>query len=311
MLPAVGGGRLKDKRLRSWLSKSKLQRTTGTRELLASILDVLNEPFPDSGLAALRVWGQTGARPDTWVAAAEPVYLEPRLDQLCVHAQDATAAPGSDLQPLMEHLQRALGGDSGIDFFHIDSCAYLRSSEPIATATVPAYLVDQRRPDRFMPTGDTAASFRKLISEIEMALHDHNVNIERQSKGLAPINSLWLWGGGTAATQQARPHPPLFGDDPLLQGYWHSSSAVAASWPGSIAQCLQASVAGFVAVVPESDRDADLLQICLGELRAALATGRLNRVILLFRDGVEVDIVKRHSLRFWRRSSPLLDAASP
>lgn len=309
-LPAVGGGRLQDERLKSWLSRSGLLRTPGPRELLATILDALNEPEPLGGLAALRMWGQTGTRPTSWVAAAEPVYLEPRLDHLCLHAQGAKALPRSDLKRLFDHLQRVFAGDSGIDFVRIGSCAYLRSSEPIATASVPAYVVDQNKPDDFMPMGADAASFRNLISEVEMALHDHAVNIERQSQGLAPVNSLWFWGGGVASPPQARQHPPLFSDDPLLQGYWHNSTAVAESWPGSIANCLQASAAGFVAVVPESDQDADLLQVCLGELREALAAGRLNRLILMFRDGIKVDIVKQHSLRFWRRSSKLLDAAS-
>jgi hypothetical protein len=307
VLPAVGGGRLQDQQLKGWLAKSVPLRISGPRELLASILQALKLPGPDSGLAALRLWGQTGDRPTVWIAAAEPVYLEPRLDHLCLHSQGVDAVPISDLQPLFDHLQHSLGEDSDFGFARIGSYGYVRASNPIATASMPAYIVDQQKPDDFMPSGDDAAGYRKLISEVEMALHDHEVNLQRQANGLQPVNSLWLWGGGTAPQQHARPHPPLFANDPLLRGYWYSNTGDVESWSGSITRCLEISDGGFVAVVPESPNDAEHLQACLGELREALGVGRLSRLILMFRDGIKVDIVKQHSFCFWRRSSPLLD----
>ena len=204
VLPAVSDGRLPDQSLRRWLAKSLPQRMPESTELLATILDVLNMPCPDSGLAALRMWGQTGERPSAWIAAADLVYLEPRLDHLCLHAQARVDVPTSDLRPLFDHLQRSLEDGSDFGFARIGSCGYVRANDPMATASLPAYMVDQQKPDEFMPSGDDAASYRNLISEIEMALHDHEVNLQRQAKGQSPINSLWLWGGGVAPQQQTR-----------------------------------------------------------------------------------------------------------
>jgi hypothetical protein len=309
VLPAVGGGRLEDGRLLRWLARSSPVRMPDSTELLSSILDVLNMPSPDSGLAAMRMWGQTGERPSAWIAAAEPVYLEPRLDHLCLHSQSSDSVPTSDLRPLFEHLQRSLDEDSEFGFARIGSYGYVSAADPMATASLPAYAIDQQKPDDFMPSGESAASYRNLISEVEMALHDHEVNQVRQAIGLAPVNSLWLWGGGTAPEQIKVPHPPLFGDDPLLKGYWYSKTGVVAAWPGTIAQCLEASVSGFVAVVSKSADDDECLHSCLAELRAALKSDRLSSLTLIFRDGIKVEIVKQHSLRFWHRSSPLLEAA--
>lgn len=308
VLPAVGGGRLQDRSLRSWLAKSS-PRTAAPTELLASILQVLNLPSPDSGLAALRLWGQTGDRPTVWIAAAEPVYLEPRLDYLCLHSLSHSEVLVADLRSLFDHLQHSLAPDSGFGFARVGPCGYLRASDPIATASLPAYVVDQQKPYEFMPLGDDAASYRNLLGEVEMALHDHEVNLQRQANNLQPVNSLWFWGGGMAPEQQTRPLPPLFCDDPLLKGYWYSNTGVVEPWSGPIAHCLQASAAGFVAVLPESDNNAEQLQTCLKELRAALKTGRLSRLTLMFRDGIRADIVSKHSLRFWHRRSPLLENA--
>ena len=289
-------------------------------ELLASILDALNMPCPDTGLAALRMWGQTGDRPSGWIAAAEPVYLEPRLDHLCLHSQAPDNVPTTDFRPLFDHLQRSLAQGSDLGFARIGSCGYVSTGDPMATASFPAYVIDQQKPDEFMPSGDNAASYRNLISEIEMALHDHEVNLLRQAIGQSPINSLWLWGGGVAAEQQTRPHPPLFSDDPLLKGYWYSNTGAVEPWPGinrlgengadGISRCLEASVAGFVAVVPESPNDAENLHGCLRELRRALRAGRVSRLTLMFRDGVKVDVVDEDRLCLWRKNSPLLQTAS-
>ena len=156
-----------------------------------------------------------------------------------------------------------------------------------------------------MPSGEDAAGYRGLVSEVEMALHDHEVNLRRQSDGLNPINCLWLWGGGFAPEQQSVPHPPLFANDPLLKGHWLSRTGVVAPWPGSIEECLDASVAGFVAVVPDEDKP-ELLECCLRELRDALVSGRLSRLTLMFRDGIDAEVKLADRWRVWRRSAALL-----
>jgi hypothetical protein len=306
VLPAVGGGRLEDSSLKRWLARSDLRQLTAPRELLSRILAFLNLPCPETGLGALRMWGQTGDRPTVWIAAADPVYLEPRLDHLCLHAQDEEAAPASDLRPLIDHVQTTLGDDRDYGFARLGTYGYLRAGKAIATADVPAYVVHRDMPNEYMPIGDGADSYRSLVSEVEMALHDHEINERRQEQGHQPINCLWFWGGGTAPEQETIPHPPLFANDPMLVGHWLSKTGVVANWPGDIPSCAEASVAGFVAVVPGHE-GPELLARCLSDLRDLLAEGRLSGLTLLFRDGIEATVRPKHRWRFWRRRCPLLD----
>ena len=308
VLPAVGDGRLEDPLLLRWLSRSDLSKAAEPEELLGSILARLNLPYSTEGLGALRMWGQTGDRPAVWIAAADPVYLEPQLDHLRLHAIGGDTMPTSDLRPLFDHLQRTLHGDSGCGFARVGSCGYLRASEPIATADVPSYVAHLDKPNDYMPGGDESGTYRSLISEVEMSLHDHEINLRRQNEGLQPINCLWLWGGGYAPEQSTVPHPPLFSDDPLLKGYWLSKTGVVESWPGTIAACLDKSVAGFVAVLPP-DSGSTLLQTCLRELRGALLSGRLSALRLMFRDGISADVRPHDNWRFWRPVSSLLSGS--
>jgi hypothetical protein len=306
VLPAVTGGRLADKSLRRWLARADLARLARPEELLGRVLARLNLPCPESGFGALRMWGQTGDRPTVWIAAADPIYLEPRLDHLCLHALDAQSTPASDLRPLFDHLQATLGNDEAIGFARLDTCGYLRADEPVATAGAPPYVVHGDMPNEYLPSGDGAGAYRQLVSEIEMALYEHEVNRRRQADGKPPVNGLWLWGGGVAPAQETVAHPPLFSDDPLLTGYWMSKTGVVAKWPGDIGSCVDASIAGFVAVAPEHD-DPVLLEQLLGELRDLLNSGRLTRLTLMFRDGIEATVLPGHRRRWWRRRSPILD----
>ncbi len=306
LLPAVSGGRLKSAALKRWLSRANLEVAEAPRNFLATVLGALGSALPDAGLAALRMWGQTGDRPTVWIAGADPIYLEPRLDRLCLHAIGYNGIPESDLRPLFDHLQTTLAEGDEVGFVRLGSCGYLRAVKPIATADLPSEVIDQQVPDEFLPSGDAAGGYRGLISEVEMSLHDHKVNLRRQEHDLQPINSLWIWGGGIAPELQTVPHPPLYCNDPLVTGYWLSMTGAVATWPGTIAACLEASVAGFVAITPADD-DPKLLEQCLLELRDAVRLGRLTRLRLIFRDGFAVDVKSAHQWRFWRRTAGFLE----
>ena len=308
VLPAVSAGDLTDSSLRSWLVRSDLSRDTQTDELLARITRATRLPYPTEGLGALRFWGQTGERPAAWIAAADPVYLEPRLDFLWLHAIAHDEISPADLGGLIDHLQLTLGEDQRSGFTRLGACSYLRSNEALATAEVSAAVVDQCNPGDYLPDGPASAAYRNLLSEIEMALHEHDINQRRLAAGQQPVNSLWIWGGGAAPPVVSRHQPPLFADDPLLLGYWASASAPASVWPGDIASCLDATSDGFVAVVPPHQHDAESLHDILAKLRRALRAGRVSQLTLLFGDGLQASIRRSHFYRLWRRDRTLLAA---
>jgi hypothetical protein len=307
VLPPVRGGRLQDKSLRAWLAQSELTLESEPRELLSQLTDELGLPYPEEGLAALRMWGQTGDRPTVWIAAADPVYLEPRLDHLCLHALRRPGIHSTDLRSLFDHQQETLADDKRFGFARLGSNGYLRAVQAISTSSVPAYVVDQRKPGEYLPSGEHTVSHRNILSEIEMTLHEHEVNERRISEGKQPVNSLWLWGGGMAPEKLTRPQPPLFADDPLLAGYWESATAVGDVWPGNFAACASASLHGFVAVTPETDLRHETMEGYLRELRELLRSNTVSRLILLFRDGLRADVRRSQTLKFWRRDNALLD----
>jgi hypothetical protein len=128
---------------------------------------------------------------------------------------------------------------------------------------------------------------------------------------LRPVNSLWFWGGGVAAHRVSRELPPLYADDPLVRGFWHSSSGTVAGWPGSVEACIAASPQGFVAVVPGAQRPGPAAgaAAALASLHRLLSNGSLRTLTLLFQEGLGAHFRRSDRFRFWRRGSALLPEA--
>ncbi len=299
-------GAISDPNQRRWLSRGTLQCQETPADLFARVLFAAGQSVPGEGLAALRLWGQTGDRPTVWIAAADPTHLEARLNNLCLHALVGVQSANSDMRDIFDHLQESLGDESNFAFASVGEHVYLRGNNSISTATVSALAIDGLEPDEFMPSGTAAASYLKLTGELQTCLHEHEANLRREAEGLMPVNSVWLWGGGMAPEKKVALLPPFFGAEPLLQGYWESCTGVIEPWPGNFARCLEIAAKDLVVVTPAGTGDGDVLAQHLDELRWLLRRGRLDRLVLLFRDGLSARYARFDAFRYWRSVSPLL-----
>ena len=271
------------------------------------VLGAIGQNTGADGLAALRLWGQMGERSAAWVAAADPVHLEARLDHLCLHALEGSQADLTDLRSIFDFLQSTFGSDE-LAFVRIGRCTYLRGDSPVASAAVSSVLIDGLPPDEFMPLGPAAETHHRLLSEVQMALHEHSVNTAREVHGLQPINSIWLWGGGRAPDPTVQPILPLFADDPLFRGFWLSRSGLAEPWTNDFAVCAELAEKGFVAVTPRPWQrdDAESPDQYLAALQDLQKRSKIDCLTLLFRDGLRADINYGDRFRLWRRESSLL-----
>lgn len=306
VLPPGMSGRIGDAKQRRWLSRSSLKNPQTPNDIFARVLAAVGLSSPEEGLAALRLWGQTGDRPNVWIASADPVHLEARLDHLRLHALVGAQSPDLDLGAIFDFLQKSLGEDTSFAFARIGKHGYLRGDAAVATAAMPAVAIDGCEPDEYMPAGEAAAGYHRLTSELQMCLHEHEVNLRREAQGLLPINSVWLWGGGRAPEKKVALLPPFFGEDPLFQGFWESCTGVIAPWPGTFAECLDIAVKDLVVMTPATDEGGELLHAYLKELRGLLKSRRIDRLVLLFRDGLTARCGRFDAIRFWRRPSELL-----
>jgi len=134
-----------------------------------------------------------------------------RADPVCLKADrdNATLLPAQQLAVSDDEADTLL--DSLNDFFNADGLTFHRRSAQqwylsgeflsILCAYPPSFLA-HRNAAAFLPAGEEHAHWRRLLTEIQMILHTHPVNQQRERKGLPAINSLWFWGGGDMSNLQ-------------------------------------------------------------------------------------------------------------
>lgn len=282
-----------------WLMRGQLSDSQAASEPLSCVLGALGIEPPAAGLAALRLWGQTGERPEDWVCAADPVYLEAMLDHLRLHAMPSERLDAVDRQRLFEILQSQCG-DATRRFVPIGEHGYLRAAQPFVTAAQSSLSLHTREPDEFLPAGRDAREHDRLIGELQLLLHQSPLNREREARGLAPVNSLWLWGGGLAPPMRELELPPLFANDALFRGYWQCANAEVSDLPADSASFITKGPSSFVAVLVASPQLPSAAAKAFALLRRQLLRGRFRQLTVVLHDGRLLRLRRWQTFAVWR-----------
>jgi hypothetical protein len=205
-------------------------------------------------------------------------------------------------------------------FLRADEWEGIQTSSP--DAAVGMNLTD------WMPAGPQARAFRKLQNEVQVSWYTDPVNAARESRGQPTVNSIWPWGGASAASEHAQKlvakaagkavTPPAI------------SSYAAPGWLTALADQRLDSLDGIVERLAAADGDKERLLACgtvaaaaisadwhgwlqqmhaleqtlFAPLLAAVKAGRIRRLrlVLSHRDGLlETTTTPMAQRKFWRR----------
>lgn len=127
----------------------------------------------------------------------DPVNLHIGRDHL-VLTDPARLALGADDARALAASIAGLFQDEGLTLLASHPARwYLQETEPsrglrLQTRSMLAAL--GRSIDGWQPTGDDARRWRRIVNEVQMSWYQHPVNEQRESRGLMPVNSLWIEG---------------------------------------------------------------------------------------------------------------------
>ena len=151
---------------------------------------------------------------------ADPVHLRPDIADLVLFDAVDAGVSGEEARALAEIVNEALRpGGAVIDAAHPHRW-YVALEAPVRMATTPLSLAAGAKVSAAMPRGPDAPRWRRWMNEAQMALHDCPVNVERERRGAAPVNSVWPWGGGRLPPAAGAPAPFVraWSDDALVRG---------------------------------------------------------------------------------------------
>ena len=258
---------------------------------------------------------------------ADPVHLRLESGRLVLADSGAFPLSQQEAENLTDSLNAHFARD-GLQFYPLRPDRwYLRVAQTPALETTPLAQAAGRSIDPLLPRGADAAAWQARMNEIQMLLHGHAVNEQREASGELAINSVWLWGGGGMSRHLPQAFQAVWSGDPFAAGLAHAARIAARELPGDAAELLRTGADTGVNLIlldrlraaaqygdAQGWREA-LLQLERGwfaPLLDALRQGRIGMLSLhaLGPEGaLSVEVAHGDLRRFWRRVKPLADYA--
>ncbi|HVY08410.1 MAG TPA: hypothetical protein VHB46_20735 [Burkholderiales bacterium] len=279
--------------------------------------------WPSAPVSALG----TGIAPENafWLHA-DPVHLRVQRDQLVLIAPEALAIGEAEAASMCATLNRHFESD-GLSFAAPHPLRwFVRSAKPARMQTNGLTTMAGRDIDRLLPKGEDAMAWHKMFNEVQMLLHEHPVNEERERRGVLPVNSLWFSGGGSLP-QARSPYQAVVGSSALARGlakltqtpFISSTSGVDTLESGNLqAQDVLIELGDAAEPWLRHDHDAwksaleSLDQRWFAPLVRLLKIGRLRRLDIATVAGGQArqwSVTRAHLWRWWRGAVPLTEAA--
>lgn len=263
---------------------------------------------PDAGLplARLRRSAELSARAGTlW--CADPVGMQADRDSAVMLPPDLLQITTAEAQQLIAALNQHFAED-GLRFEMQTSQHWLLHSVTplhIQTTELPEVIGQDVR--NHLPRGDDARHWRRIGNEIEMLMHNHPVNQQREVQQQWPITGVWLWGGG-AVPNKVQPNPDvLYTDDDTATTIARAAALTTQALPANLHRCDWSAHQSSVMCVLQQLDSHQLIQLeahWFAPLLVALREGALQQVTLLTR--AHQFVITRRSVRqWWRRRHAL------
>lgn len=180
----------------------------------------------------------------------------------------------------------------------------------------PHYLsIIGRKANPFIEQSKQALPWYKLMNEMQMFMHQHDINRKRLESDLLPINSLWFWGAGDLSTLNKK-LVHWYCDDELLMQF----AEVAGINCTKLDEIKQAGISCDSIVVDltilealKSPGEISLRSILVNLearlFRPLLKSVKLHKAELRLRAGSTNDLLlgRYSTWKWWKKSKSLLD----
>lgn len=269
----------------------------------------------DFPFAPLLAHSENLASDDGYWLCATPVHLETRRNALVLAdpaALEITAeASAAFVATLADHLRE----ESVTLHAPQPDRWFLRCDATPAMTTSSLATVVGRDVRPFLPQGPDSARWHRILTEIQMLLHSHPVNDARETLGRLPVNSVWLWGGGTLPAPAPAVFDAVWSDDAIVRALAHHCGCRVESMPDRMTPEIRKGTSHFFSLesleglMRQGDVQAwssavtALNRDWFSPLLDALKSRRMNTLTIVSSSDADTRqfVIRRHDiLKFWR-----------
>lgn len=277
----------------------------------------------DWPVAPLTLAADGGVPGNQYWLRADPVHLRVNRDHLVLADSGAFSISSAEAEQLTDALNRHFN-DDGLIFYPLrPNRWYLRLASPPQIETHALPEVAGKNINAFLPVGNDSKRWLGILNEAQVLLYNHPVNEAREQRGELPVNSFWLWGGGTAPAAIKKPCAQLWSNDNLATGLALASATRNAGLPLSATDWLNASftpgrhlivldslcgAAQYADVYGWREGISELEKTWFAHLLTALKQVKLKHLTISAvddRHGVRFSVMLGDLWKLWRRIRPL------
>jgi hypothetical protein len=130
-----------------------------------------------------------------WLCLATPLHYIAELSNVRLSPEGILALDAAEAALLardFNHIWR----DSAFRLEAVAATLFCHADRALSAIQCDPERALGRHIQQFLPTGGQAGELKRLMSEMEMWLFEHEVNRVRAGRMAQSISGLWLWGGG-------------------------------------------------------------------------------------------------------------------
>ncbi|MFT4726000.1 MAG: hypothetical protein ACI9UN_000495 [Granulosicoccus sp.] len=142
------------------------------------------------------------------LVCADPVHLQADRDTAKLLPAEMLGLSEDEAEGLLRDINAFLLADNMFLSRQGGRGWYLSGMDASRLESYPPSFLANRNASAYLPDGEDSGAWRRLMTELQMLLHAHPVNEQRERLGKLPVNSLWFWGGAplySSLAVQAKP----------------------------------------------------------------------------------------------------------
>ena len=184
------------------------------------------EPPGQLPVAALTHASMTGNMPEAgsyWLRA-DPVTMQADMVRVFMTACGFADCNPSERAMLSGVIRDALALEA-IDLPDSPAPWSFRLDAPLEFEFTPLHEALGMDVSEALPNHVSARAWKRIMTDIQVDLHQCAVNAQRRADGRREINSVWFWGGGSMPEPLARTFETVVSNDPVSRGLGMLSDA--------------------------------------------------------------------------------------